>query len=313
MIYRTLTPTLPKVSAIGLGTWQLGINSGWRSMTEKKAIALVRHALEQGVNFFDTAPNYGLGTSEERLGKALKGFDRSKLVINTKFGHSHTGAFNFRSDAIRSSLEGSLKRLGTDYVDSLILHNPPLEFLDGNKTDHYEVFEKLVEEGKIRVYGASVVTAQELRLLLNTTNSKVVEAFFNILHQEVSSAFDLVQEKQAGVIAKIPLDSGWLSGKYHENSTFEGVRSRWTRQDIKTRARLVEQVKRILQTGDELPQKAIAFCLGYDAVSTVIPGCGSIDQLKQNLRSLEKPLTVEEIHKLEAFYEQEVKALKLPW
>lgn len=96
MYYRILAPTLPKVSSIGLGTWQLGINSGWKSKTEEEAIALVRHALEQGVNFFDTAPNYGLGTSEERLGKALKGIDRSEVVINTKFGHSQKGEFNFR-------------------------------------------------------------------------------------------------------------------------------------------------------------------------------------------------------------------------
>lgn len=313
MRYKPLFHNTAPVSVIGLGTWQLGVDSGWKSMSEREAIALVRHALEQGVNFFDTAPNYGLGTSEERLGKALKGMDRSKVVINTKFGHSPTGEFNFRSDAIRSSLEGSLRRLQTDYVDSLILHNPPAELLDGNNTDHYEQLEKLVAEGKIRAYGASVDTAREMRLLLSTTHAKVVEVFFNILHQEAATAFDLALEKQAGVIAKIPLDSGWLTGKYHAESTFEGVRSRWTKDDIQTRARLVNQLKEILQTDQDLPLKAIAFCLSYEAVSTVIPGCSSIGQLNQNLKSLEKPLNAEEVRKLASFYERTVKPLKLPW
>lgn len=198
-------------------------------------------------------------------------------------------------------------------MDSLILHNPPVEFLDGNKTDHYEQLEMLMEEGKIRAYGASVDTARELRLLLSTTHSKVVEAFFNIFHQDVASEFGLAAERQAGIIAKIPLDSGWLTGKYHESSTFEGVRSRWTREDIHTRAELVDRVKQMLQSDQDLPQKALSFCLSYDAVSTVSPGCSSIDQLDQNIKSVEKPLTSEEIRNLEVLYEGEVRALELPW
>ena len=91
---------------------------------------MVHKALEWGVNFFDTAPNYGLGTSESRLGKVLKGYDRSKIVVNTKFGHTASGDTNYSSNYIRKSLEGSLKRLQMDYVDSLIIHNPPFENLD---------------------------------------------------------------------------------------------------------------------------------------------------------------------------------------
>jgi aryl-alcohol dehydrogenase-like predicted oxidoreductase len=92
------------VSEIGLGAWQLGVNSGWQSMTELEAIQLVEKSFEYGINFFNTAPNYGHGSGEERLGKALKGKYRSKMVINTKFGHTHTGTLNFNSDYIRESL-----------------------------------------------------------------------------------------------------------------------------------------------------------------------------------------------------------------
>ena len=147
MIYNQYTKQSTLVSQIGLGTWQLGINSGWKSLSEDEAIKMVQMALESGINFFDTAPNYGNGTSELRLGKTLKGCDRDKIVVNTKFGHTDSGQTNYDSDFIRTSLEGSLKRLQLDYVDSLIFHNPPLEYLDGYKNDHYEMYTRFL--GKV--------------------------------------------------------------------------------------------------------------------------------------------------------------------
>ena len=143
MKYNRYTKNTPAVSEIGIGAWQLGEHSDWQSMSEKEAISLVHYALEAGVNFFDTAPNYGLGTSETRLGKAFKGHDRSKIVVNTKFGHTVTGKTNYSADHIRESLEGSLQRLDLDYVDSLIIHNPPFETLDGTRNPHYEILERL--------------------------------------------------------------------------------------------------------------------------------------------------------------------------
>jgi aryl-alcohol dehydrogenase-like predicted oxidoreductase len=313
MKYKRYIKDAPPVSEIGLGAWQLGINSGWQSMTEKDALHIVDKALEFGINFFDTAPNYGHGSGEKRLGKALKGVDRSNIVINTKFGHTDSGTTNFNADYIRESLEGSLKRLQVEYVDSLIIHNPPIEYLDGNKNDHYEILERLIEEGKIKAYGASLDTCKEMKLLMNTTNAEVIEAFFNILHQDASRAFDMAKEKKVGIIVKIPLDSGWLSGKYNAKSTFHDIRSRWSREDIKTRAQLVDKVKEIVQTQDNLAQKAISFCLGYDSVSTVIPGNINIAQLTTNVESVKNPISTELIEKLEEFYVNEVEPLKLPW
>ena len=301
------------VSEIGLGTWQLGNNSGWQSMSEKDAVELVEKSLEYEINFFDTAPNYGYGTGEDRLGKALKGVDRSKIVINTKFGHTDSGITNFSSDYIRESLEGSLKRLQVDYVDSLIIHNPPFEYLDGSKNDHYKILEQLIEEGKIKAYGASLDTYQDMKLFMNTTNAKVIEAFFNILHQDASRAFAMAIEKEVGIIVKIPLDSGWLSGKYNAGSTFHDIRSRWSRLDIQTRAHLVNRVKEIIHAKDNLAQKAISFCLAYDAVSTVIPGNVNIAQLTNNVESINNPISRDLVEKLEEFYLNEVKQLYLPW
>lgn len=313
MKYNRYISAAPPVSEIGLGAWQLGQNSGWKSMTEQEAQAIVEKSLEYGINFFDTAPNYGHGSGEERLGKALKSVDRSKIVINTKFGHTDSGTTNFSSGYIRESLEGSLRRLQVDYVDSFIIHNPPSKFLDGNKNDHYEILEQLINEGKIKAYGASLDTYEDIKLLLNTTGAKVVEAFFNILHQDASRTFDLAIEKEVGIIVKIPLDSGWLSGKYTAESTFHDIRSRWSKKDIRTRAHLVDRVKQIIGAKDDLAQKAISFCLAYEAVSTVIPGNVSIAQLTNNVESIYKPISREMVQKLEEFYLNEVKQLNLPW
>lgn len=302
-----------QVSKIGLGAWQLGHNSGWQSMSEKDAIELVKKSLNYGINFFDTAPNYGNGTGEERLGKALKGVDRNKIVINTKFGHTDSGTTNYSSEYIRESLEGSLRRLQVDYVDSLIIHNPPISYLDGNRNDHYEILERLIEEGKIKAYGASLDTYDEMELLINTTNAKVIEAFFNILHQDTSRAFKMAQEKEVGIIVKIPLDSGWLSGKYNAESTFDDIRSRWSKKDIQTRAHLVNRVKEIINSEENLSQKALSFCLAYEGVSTVIPGNANITQLTNNVESLSQPVSKELVKKLEKFYQSEVKDLSLPW
>ena len=313
MKYNKFTEQAPLVSEIGMGTWQLGTSSDWKTMTEKEAVKMVHQALASGVNFFDTAPNYGNGSSETRLGKALKGSDRSKIVVNTKFGHTDSGQTNYNSDYIRESLEGSLKRLQLDYVDSLIFHNPPYEYLDGHQNDHYELLEKLKDEGKIKAYGASLDTYKEMKLFMETTKGEVIEAFFNILHQDTARAFDMALKKNVGIIVKIPLDSGWLSGKYHADSTFFDIRRRWSKDDIKTRAGLIKGIENIIGKEHHVAQTAISFCLAYDAVATVIPGNATMAQLEHNRESNTKPISIELRRKLEEFYQNEVKELKLPW
>ena len=313
MKYRHYLKAAPEVSEIGLGAWQLGAGADWEGMSDKEAAGLVHEALDSGVNFFDTAPNYGNGSSELRLGKALHGTDRSRIVINTKFGHTDTGDTNFAADHIIESLEGSLARLKTDYVDSLIIHNPPLAYLDGNNNAHYEILERLKAQGKIKAYGASLDTCEEMQLFMRTTKGEVIEAFFNILHQDAGRAFGTAKEKGVGIIAKIPLDSGWLSGKYHAESTFNDIRSRWTKSDIRTRAGLVGKLKMVIPQGNDLAQTAISFCLAYDAVATVIPGNRNIAQLKANLASTSQPVADELVARLEEFYREEVEELGLPW
>ena len=313
MKYNEYIKGSPKISEIGLGAWQLGKNSDWEAMTDDQAIELVHKSLDLGINYFDTAPNYGNGTSEERLGRALKKADRSKIVINTKFGHSAKGATNYDSSNIRESVEGSLKRLQTDYLDSILLHNPPFSYLDGNSNSHYELFERLIEEGKILGYGASLDTFEEMGQFINTTNGKVIEAFFNIIHQDARRAFKLAEEKGVKIVVKIPLDSGWLSGKYNASSTFSDIRRRWSKEDIITRAQIVDRIKKIIGKDNSLAQTALSFCSSYDAVSTVIPGCKNIKQLNDNYNSIKNKLSVELLKELERFYNDEIAKLNIPW
>ncbi len=313
MEFRSYVEGSPNVSVIGFGAWQLGNNIDWSGMTDTEAINLVHKAIDEGINFFDTAPGYGLGNSEELLGKAIKIAKRENLVINTKFGHHYDGHSDFSHDVIRKSIEGSLKRLNTEYIDSVLLHNPPSEVLKSEGNAHYEIFEQLKLEGKILAYGASLDTKEDMITFMNHTNGQVIEAFFNILHQDVRFAFDLAREKGVKIIAKIPLDSGWLSGKYHQDSTFEGVRSRWTREDIITRADLVDQLRELPAMGQSLAQFALQYCLAYDEVATVIPGVASMKQLMTNIEALNYPMEQDTLHWLEAFYEKEAAPQKLVW
>ena len=301
------------VSELGFGAWQIGVESGWGAVSDAESERMIRTALDHGVNFFDTAPTYGKGTSEERLGKVLGTLDRGSFVVNSKFGRLHNGVVDFSAGRIRETVEGSLKRLQLDCLDSVIIHSPPREFLDGTQNDHYAILERLQEEGKIKAYGASVDAEDEIKTLLTTTNAKVIQSFFNILHQDCVGAFDLVKAKGATVIAKIPFDSGWLTGKYHAESTFTGVRDRWSAEDIRTRARLVDRVKAMVADQPSLISAALSFCTSFDAVSTVIPGAISEEQLIANIDAIQHPIGPELRAALEDFYRDEVRPLQLPW
>jgi aryl-alcohol dehydrogenase-like predicted oxidoreductase len=208
MRYKHYIPGAPPVSQIGLGGAQLGFVSEWPSIPEKLAQSVLEMALERGVNFIDTAPRYCAGQSEERIGRALQGKDRSKVVINTKFGFKPHEEADFSLNSIRESLEKSLRRLNTDYVDSFFFHNPPKHYLNGKETDLYALLEDLKQEGKIRTYGASLDNAHEMHMLMDTTDSQVIEAQYSILHQETAEAFEKAQAKKVAIIAKIPLGSG---------------------------------------------------------------------------------------------------------
>ena len=299
------------ISEIGFGAWQLGNDLDWGQMADDEAIRMVHAALEEGVNFFDTAPNYGLGKSEDLLGKALQG-RREQVVISTKFGHHADGHLDYSPDKIRRSLEDSLRRLQTDYVDSILLHNPPFEYLNGG-APHYEVLEQLKFEGKIGSYGASVDSSKEMLELMQTTKSATIEVMFNVLYQEPAMAFGMAQAKKIGLIIKVPLDSGWLSGKYTATSTFDDIRDRWSPETIRHRAELLDEISFITDQKTSMVQAALRFVLSYPEVSTVIPGVRDLKQLQENISASDTEMPEEYVKKLQMIWEKQIQNKPLGW
>lgn len=299
------------VSEIGLGAWQLA-NPDWGLHDTDEALRIVHQSLHAGCNFFDTAPGYGYGRSETLLGQALEGV-RKDVIICTKFGYSPEGVENFSADNIRPILEGSLRRLRTDYVDILLLHNPPRELMDGREAPHYEELEKLKAEGKLREYGASLDWEVELKMITETTNSNAAEVFYNALYQEPRGAFERARERGVGLIIKVPLDSGWLSGRYRGDHKFTDVRQRWSPEVLARRSALVEQFAALVPPGTSLAHAALQYTLAHPAVSTVIPGPKSVEQALDNFAAADRQLPPEVVRAIDALWEREIAHEPLPW
>ena len=310
---RKLGNTGLEVSEISFGAWQLGNNEAWGRMDDITAHRLVLDAFNRGVNLFDTAPNYAQTNSERLLGEALHG-KREDVVLVSKFGHRPEGPKDFSVEWFWKSLEGSLKRLKTDYLDVMLLHNPDASMYEG-KDPLWEALDRARQQGKIRHYGASLDFASEAKACLKNTKSKVLEILFNIFHQDVRTAFPEIKKAGTGTIVKVPLDSGWLTGRFNAESQFEGVRRRWSPRDIAHRAKHVAELSWLTEDGSDLSHKALAFPLSYNEISCVIPGTRTRDQLQSSLKASQSAINKDDRKKLEVLWEKitdKGKAL-LPW
>jgi aryl-alcohol dehydrogenase-like predicted oxidoreductase len=301
------------VSEIGLGAWQLA-NPDWGIDDKSEALRIIQKSLEAGCNFFDTAPGYGSGRSEELLGAGLKSV-RNDVIICTKFSHySEDGSRDFEVQHVRPVLEGSFRALQTDYVDILLLHNPPRELMDGRVAPElYEEMEKLKAEGKIREYGVSLDWREEVEMVIDTTKSKALEVFFNALHQEPLPAFQKAYENGVGIIIKVPLDSGWLSGRYRKGHNFDDIRKRWPPDVVARRSELVEQFAQLIPEGTSMAHAALQFILAQPQVSTVIPGAKTVEQALDNFAAAEKQLSPEVVQSMVHLWEREIMSDPLPW
>ena len=198
MNYKKLGNTDLKVSTICLGTMTWGEQN-----TQNEGFEQMDYALDQGVNFWDTAEIYSVPPRQETFGHTEtiignwfeKTKKRDKVILASKVcgpmrEYVRGGGNQFGEKNITEALEGSLKRLQVDYIDSLIIHNPPIEFLDGNNNPHYEILERLIDEGKINAYGASLDTYKDMKLFMETTNCGVIEAFFNTFRKVLKKVFN---------------------------------------------------------------------------------------------------------------------------
>ena len=301
------------VSEIGLGAWQLA-NPDWGVDDRNEALRIIQKSLEAGCNFFDTAPGYGYGRSEELLGEGLKSV-RKDVILCTKFSHyDENGSRDFEAKNVRPVLEGSFRALQTDYVDILLLHNPPRELMDGSVAPElYEELENLKTEGKIREYGISLDWREEVEMAVDRTKSKALEVFFNALYQEPLPAFQKAYENGLGIIVKVPLDSGWLSGRYRKGHNFEDVRKRWPAEVVARRSELVEQFAELVPEGTSMAHAALQFCLAQPQVSTVIPGAKTVDQALDNFAAADRQLSPEVVQSMVALWEREIMSDPLPW
>lgn len=280
MKYRALGGTGLKVSEIGFGAWGIGGRTvgttSYGDTDDRTSLAALDRALGQGITFYDTSSAYGDGHSEELIGRAFEG-RRSQVVIATKAGYdSWTRPPDFSPVAVVASTERSLRRLRTDYIDLLQLHNPPSEARREGAL--CEALGRLQADGKIREWGVSAKSPAEATEALKDFGAGVVQANFNMMdvRAESSGLFAEVVARGTGFIARTPLCFGFLTGAIRRDSVFpEGDhRNGWSRAQLDNwidgAADLLEAVG--AKPGEEAAHAALRFCLSFPAVSSVIPG-----------------------------------------
>ena len=279
MNYRALGATGLVVSEIGFGAWGIGgrtvAQTSYGDTDDQTSLTALARALERGITFFDTSAAYGDGHSEELIGQAIKG-RRAQVVIATKAGYeSWDRPPDFSSPAILASTEASLRRLGTDYLDLLQLHNPPVEVLAAS--DVREALERLLDTGKIRAWGISSKGPQEA-LEAARAGAPVVQANFNMMDVRAIACglLDEVARTGVGFIARTPLCFGFLSGTIKRETRFPpgDHRARWSRAQLENWIDGACELLAALSTppGEKAAQAALRFCLAFPAVSGTIPG-----------------------------------------
>lgn len=317
MRYRTLGKTGITVSEIGFGGLGIGGVSAdvasYGPADDSESLAALARAYDAGVTFYDTSPDYGNGHSEELIGKAFWG-KRERVVIASKVGFVSLARPNdraairdsLRSSNIRQSLEDTLRRLQSGYLDLLQLHSPPLEVLR-EMPDIFSTFDDLRQEGKIRAWGISLRSPVDGIAAISEFSAPVLQVNFSMIDQRAldNGLFDLATEKGAGIIARTPFSYGFLTGKYSD-SKFD-PRDHRSRQPLERREQWTAAPAMFssLNQGKErtLAQLALQFCLAPEMISTVIPGMMRLAEVDENARVLEvEPLGATEFTAIRAAY-----------
>jgi len=302
MKYRRLGKTGPRVSVIGMGTWQLGGEWG-KDFQQNEVDRMFDAARENGINLIDTAECYGDHLSERLVGNAVQR-DRGRWIIATKFGHRYDGHSRridrrTATDAVEQ-LEASLVALKTDYVDLFQYHSVRDEEFENDELT--AALQKLIRDGKVRHLGNSVGKTQNaLRQTESSTRRHVetIQVIYNRLDRlPEEKIFPSCIAQNLGVLARVPLASGFLSGKYKPGATFapNDMRFERDRKQVDDRLREVEKIQREeIPPGVPMAPWALAWCLQHPAVSAVIPGCKNVEQVRSNAQAASLP-TVRDDH-----------------
>ncbi len=320
MKYRVLGKTGFKVSEVSLGTWQLGGKWG-EKFNWDTAEAILHQAVESGVNFLDTADVYNDGLSEEAIGKFLKKLD-GKVYVATKSGRKLNphNAEGYNRKNITGFVEDSLKRLDIETLDLIQLHCPPTEVYF--KTEIFEVLDDLKKGGKIRHYGVSVEKVEEALAAIQHPGVASVQIIYNIFRLKPAEIFfKEAYKNNVGIIVRVPLASGLLSGKYNKNTLFSEGDHRNFNRDGKAFDRgetfsgvpyeigleAVEELKKIFPPGD-LARFALRWVLVDKNVSCVIPGASNVEQVISNSSASDMPpLSKEQMDYVERVYGDYIK------
>lgn len=320
MHYRILGKTNYNISEISLGTWQVG--GKWGSpFDQKNAEAILKTAIDTGVNFIDTADVYSDGLSEKAVGKTVKSY-KQKIYIATKCGRKfqpHIDA-SYTLAALRKSVEDSLQNIGVDHIDLIQLHCPPWKTY--YRPEVFDLFDRLKAEGKIGALGVSVEKVEQAIKAIEHDNVTTIQIIFNMFRQRPSELFfDLAKQKNVGIIVRVPLASGLLSGTYSAETTFgENDHRTFNRNgDAFDKGETFSGINyqkgleavRILKDhfGDSnLALLAIRWVLMYDAVSCVIPGASSPSQVQNNLLAADlQQISADDMLFVKSVYDEYIK------
>lgn len=322
MKYRKLGRTGFEISEVSLGTWQVGGKWG-STFDHKNADNILNAAVDNGINFIDTADVYGEnpGESEQAVGRLIR--NRSEQVyVATKCGrrlNPHTNQM-YSHKALRSFVEASLRNMGLETIDLIQLHCPPTEVY--YRPEIFAEFDKLIKEGKIRKLGVSVEKVEEALKAIEYDNVDTVQIIFNMFRQRPSELFfSEAKKKDIGVIVRVPLASGLLTGKFSHDTTFLPDDHRTFNRngeafdkgetfagiDYNTGLDAVDELKKVFKN-ENLAQAALRWILSYNEVSTVIPGASTLEQLKSNVQaSGAAHLTNEQMNAVHDIYNQKIK------
>jgi aryl-alcohol dehydrogenase-like predicted oxidoreductase len=322
MQYRQLGRTGWSVSTVSFGAWAIG--GAWGDVRDDESRAALHAAVDRGVNFIDTADVYGDGRSERLVGELLKA-RRETIYVATKAGrrlNPHTTSGYTRKN-LSAFVERSLENLQTDAIDLLQLHCPPTDLY--YQPEVFGVLDDLVKEGKLRHYGVSVERVEEALKAIEFPNVQSVQIIFNIFRQRPADLFfPLATQRQVGILARVPLASGMLSGRmsratefsaddhrqfnrrgeaFDRGETFAGI-------DFGLALELVDQLRPLVPDNMTMAQFALRWILMHDAVTCVIPGAKRPDQARQNAAAADfPPLADATMLAVRRIYDDRVRAL----
>ncbi|KYF49794.1 aldo/keto reductase [Sorangium cellulosum] len=320
MDYRPLGRTGLRISTVSFGAWAIG--GTWGDVDDKESLAALHRAVERGVNFFDTADVYGDGRSERLLAR-LRRERREEIVIATKAGRrlSPHNAASYSEENLTAFVERSLKNLETDALDLVQLHCPPTDVY--YRPEVFDVLDRLVKAGKIRHYGASVERVEEALKAIEYPGVQSVQIIYNVLRQRPAELFfPEAKRRQVGILARLPLSSGLLTGKMsratkfapddHRNFNREGAAfdkgETFSGVDYDLGLEVVEELRPLVPPGVSMGAWTMRWILMQDAVTCVIPGAKRPDQVDDNASAADLPaLPPETMAKIREIYDRRLR------